>query len=252
MLCSPLLGGGYPAQTFRNFGRGGLTQNGDAKMSALTNETRERLFLSGRLIAKQTPVKNRPSSPRRKTRVAAASDGKDRYHQDALEAFHNDALTRAQLDYLQRQAAQRANAINKEVCKLNLEAVHKPSVSQKKTPCRTRRTTRSSAKSGDSNDDAEPEPERPLLSPNLYNEASLADLLIISKKSVQNIYSKSPWLLPLAISIPGARGPRWTPESVQEWLSARPKHTSKLVPVAPKKKVGRPRIAHAVKGGASC
>lgn len=212
-------------------------------MAALTKESRERLLLSGRIIARHTPVKKRkPSSSRRKV---AAGGGGDRYqyHQDALEALHNDALTRAQLDYLQRQAAQRANAINKEVCKLNLEAVHKPSVPQKKTPCRTRRTTRSSAKSGDSNDDAEPEPERPLLSPNLYNEASLADLLIISKKSVQNIYSKSPWLLPLAISIPGARGPRWTPESVQEWLSARPKHTSKLVPVAPKKKVGRPRIA---------
>ncbi|MHB9043088.1 hypothetical protein [Acidithiobacillus sp.] len=118
---------------------------------------------------------------------------------------------------------------------------------------RTRRTTRSSAKSGDSNDDAEPEPERPLLSPNLYNEATLADLLAISKKSVQNIYSKSPWLLPSAISIPGARGPRWTQAAIEEWLNSRPRHAPKPTPVvAPKRKVGRPRIALAVagKGGA--
>jgi predicted DNA-binding transcriptional regulator AlpA len=114
-------------------------------------------------------------------------------------------------------------------------------------------STNSSEKSGDSNnnnDDAEPEPERPLLSPNLYSEATLADLLIISKKSVQNIYSKNPHLLPKAISIPGARGPRWTSQAIEEWLATRPQYPSKSVPVAPKRSVGRPRIASA-KGGAS-
>ncbi|OCB03422.1 hypothetical protein BBC27_08120 [Acidithiobacillus ferrivorans] len=124
--------------------------------------------------------------------------------------------------------------------------------SSRAAPRRTRQATRSSAKSGDSNtDDAEPEPEPERTPLQLYDQAALADLLCISKKSVQNICSKTPWLLPAAIQIPGARGPRWTPESVQEWLQNRPQHTSKPLPVAPKRKVGRPRIALAVQGGAA-
>ncbi len=116
---------------------------------------------------------------------------------------------------------------------------------------RTRRTTRSSAKSGDSNADPEPEPERALLSLNLYDQAALADFLAVSKKTLQNIYSVAPHTLPKAIAIPGARGPRWTPAAVAEWLQNRPQHTQKTIPVAPKRKVGRPRIALiAGKGGA--
>lgn len=112
---------------------------------------------------------------------------------------------------------------------------------------------RSSAASGDGNSD--PEPPQPLPTPagrdKLYNQASLADVLILSKKTVQNIYSKTPWLLPPAIQVPGARGPRWTPQAVAEWLKARPKHTPapKPIPVAPKRKAGRPRIALVSKGG---
>jgi predicted DNA-binding transcriptional regulator AlpA len=132
-------------------------------------------------------------------------------------------------------------------------------VQNTRTPRRTRQATRSSAKSGDSNtDDAEPEPEpeRPLLQSYLKNqrllkEQDLADFLGISKKSVQNIYSATPWLLPPAIQIPGARGPRWTPQAVQDWLQNRPQHTPKPIPVAPKRKAGRPRIALAGKGGAA-
>ena len=114
-------------------------------------------------------------------------------------------------------------------------------------------SSRSSVASGDGNsDDVDPEPERrsqPSLT--LYDQASLADLLCINKKTLQNQYSVAPHTLPKAISIPGARGPRWTPKSVQEWLSERPQHTSKSAPVAPRKRVGRPRIALvAGKGGA--
>ena len=109
--------------------------------------------------------------------------------------------------------------------------------------------SRSSAASGDGNSDPEPDPERRAQPLSLHDQASLADLLKISKKSVQNIYSKTPWLLPPAISIPGARGPRWTPEAVQEWLQNRPQHTHKPFPSAPKRKAGRPRIA-LVSGGA--
>ncbi|MBU2845670.1 hypothetical protein HF923_07520 [Acidithiobacillus ferriphilus] len=104
--------------------------------------------------------------------------------------------------------------------------------------------SRSSAKSGDGNSSDDPDSERRQQSPCLYDQAALADLLKISKKSVQNIYSRTPHLLPQAIQIPGARGPRWTPQAVQLWLENRPQHSSaKPAPKAAKNKVGRPRIA---------
>lgn len=112
-------------------------------------------------------------------------------------------------------------------------------------------SARSSKKSGDGNSEPEPEPERrqPL---SLYDQASLADLLQISKKTLQNLYSATPWLLPPAIAIPGARGPRWTPASVQAWLNERPAYTSKPAPKTNKKnKVGRPRLALRSVGGAA-
>jgi hypothetical protein len=99
---------------------------------------------------------------------------------------------------------------------------------------------------GPKGDDGDGEP------PRLLNQAALAEFLCISKKSVQNQYSATPWLLPYAIQIPGARGPRWTAESVQTWLAERPNHATKPVPhAAPKKKAGRPRLAFAGKGGAA-
>ena len=112
--------------------------------------------------------------------------------------------------------------------------------------------SRSSAASGDGNsNDSDPDPEPPLLQNylNLFDQASLAVALCISKKSVQNIFSKTPWLLPAAIAIPGARGPRWTPQAVQAWLADRPAHTVKPAPQAAKNKVGRPRIALRSAGG---
>ena len=114
--------------------------------------------------------------------------------------------------------------------------------------------SRSSAASGDGNSsddpDPDPDPERRQPSLSLLDQAALAALLILSKKSVQNIYSKTPWLLPPAISIPGARGPRWTLASVQTWLNDRPAHASKPAPqIVNKKKVGRPRIALRSAGG---
>jgi len=211
-------------------------------MSALTKESRDRLFLSGRITARHTPVKHKPSSPRRKIKVAAIDD---RYHDDALEAFHNDALSRDQLDYLRRKATQRANGINKEVCKLNLETVHKPSASQSKQgKCKSKVCARSSAASGDSNDAYEP--------PRLADEAALASQLCVSKKTIQNIYSRTPHLLPPAIAIPGARGPRWTQAAIDGWLATCPQHTPKPIPQPTRKKVGRPRIALVKQGGASC
>lgn len=112
--------------------------------------------------------------------------------------------------------------------------------------------TRSSGASGDGNPD-DPDPERPIPAAHqLYDQAALADLLILSKKSVQNIYSATPHLLPPAIKIPGARGPRWTSQAIDEWLATRPQHTPKPIPQLTRKKVGRPRIALVKQGGASC
>ncbi|OCX69562.1 hypothetical protein A6M27_07655 [Acidithiobacillus thiooxidans] len=117
--------------------------------------------------------------------------------------------------------------------------------------------SRSSAASGDGNsdsDDADPEPERNPQHPlYLFDQQSLADLLCISKKTLQNTYSNTPHDLPVAIQIPHARGPRWTIEAVQDWLANRPKHTQKIAPIPQKRKAGRPRITAtiaAVKGGA--
>ena len=71
------------------------------------------------------------------------------------------------------------------------------------------------AAAGDS--PADPEPPRP----GLAGEAELANQLCISKKTVQNIYSRTPHLLPPAIQIPGARGPRWTQAAIDNgFLSA--------------------------------
>lgn len=104
---------------------------------------------------------------------------------------------------------------------------------------------RSSAASGDGNDsDPDSDPERRHQSLQLFDQASLADLLCISKKTLQNQYSVAPHTLPAAITIPGARGPRWTPQAIQQWLNERPAHASKTAPVSAKKnKVGRPRLA---------
>lgn len=109
--------------------------------------------------------------------------------------------------------------------------------------------SRSSAASGDGNDESDgSDPERRLQT---YDQAAFASLLCISKKTLQNIYCKTPHLLPHAIHVPGARGPRWTQAAIQEWLNSRPSHTSKTLPVVGKRKAGRPRIAFvAGKGGA--
>jgi predicted DNA-binding transcriptional regulator AlpA len=87
----------------------------------------------------------------------------------------------------------------------------------------------------------EPATFRPALA--LYDQASLAKLLGVSKKTLQNLYSRTPHQLPVAIDIPGARGPRWTAQSILAWLDGRPTHTSTPAPVVAKRSVGRPRIA---------
>lgn len=134
----------------------------------------------------------------------------------------------------------------------------KQRILQKKTAGRRTRqrgaSVRASAASGDSNsDDPEPESERRTA---LYDQEKLADILGISKKTIQNIFSRTPDLLPPAIKIPGTRGPRWTAKSVEKWLDQQPVYVAPTIPVvadAQKRKAGRPRIvaAQCSAGGAA-
>jgi predicted DNA-binding transcriptional regulator AlpA len=101
----------------------------------------------------------------------------------------------------------------------------------------------------ESGDDGEPPRS---LNLQLYDEHAIAQCFCISKKTVQNIFSKSPHLFPPSIKIPGARGPRWTVRAVEEWInkldreaiSARAAQQTNSTPRRP----GRPRIART--GGA--
>lgn len=107
-----------------------------------------------------------------------------------------------------------------------------------------------SRESGDSNDgDGEPPRQINL---QLYDEHAIAQCFQISKKTVQNLYSKSPHLFPPAFKIPGARGPRWSARAIEDWInnldlqsiSARAAQQQNSTPRRP----GRPRIART--GGA--
>ena len=122
-----------------------------------------------------------------------------------------------------------------------------------RTGHRARQDGSRSAASGDGNDSSDPEPdpdpERRTQPLQIYDQAALAALLKISKKTLQNQYSAAPHTLPPAIAIPGARGPRWTLAAVQAWLADRPAHVAKPAPKAAKRKAGRPRIAQAVAKG---
>ena len=126
--------------------------------------------------------------------------------------------------------------------------IARPMTARRSTPRRTRRSSYASSgatSGGAKSSDPDPaqDPDRPL---QLFDTGKLADLLCISPKTLQNLYSKSPHDLPMAVAIPGARGPRWTMAAIRAWLDARPSHTSAHPPRPdpPKKPVGRPRIAN--------
>lgn len=117
---------------------------------------------------------------------------------------------------------------------------------------RQRKKTGGDKKTSSGNDDgSDGEPPRPHQSLQLLNQNTLAALLGISKKTLQNVFCRTPHLLPPAVVVPGARGPRWTASAVQDWLDSRPAYTNKPAPTPTRRKVGRPRIALAAgKGGA--
>ena len=101
---------------------------------------------------------------------------------------------------------------------------------------------------GDSDGDGDGEPPRSL-NLHLYDEHAIAQCFRISKKTVQNTFSKSPNLFPPSIKIPGARGPRWTARSIEEWINnleykAISAHAAQQINSTPRRP-GRPRIAQA-------
>lgn len=177
--------------------------------------------------------------------------GDEKYHISREDAL-NGVASEKQLEYLERQDTICANRINQTIIKINAKAhaSRKLNRSDRGASCTKQKGSepRSSAKSGDGNhaDDPDPEPERHR---RLYDQQALADLLCVSKKTLQNKFYISPQDFPAAIQIPGARGPRWTPESVQFWLANRAPYHSTPDLVVHRKKVGRPRIAHRLGNG---
>lgn len=103
--------------------------------------------------------------------------------------------------------------------------------------------------SGDDGDGGDGEPPRPH-HPLVLDYEDLSKLLKVAIGTLKNRYSRDPSSLPPAILIPGCRGPRWLLATVLRWLEA---HEA-MPPAnpAPKRRVGRPRIALAGKGGVSC
>ncbi|MHB8211641.1 MAG: helix-turn-helix transcriptional regulator [Acidithiobacillus sp.] len=221
-------------------------------MSALTKSAQSNLTATGRVAdARQTKCKQ-PSSPRRTDKNNALAARRQQYDngydEDARNAFESGYASIRQIGHLQRQAAARANRINAAIRATALESVSEDNHREHDTPRAKKHGRgegmRSSAKSGDGgNNDDDSAADPSFLTTQLLNQASFADLLCVSKKTLQNLYSKTPWLLPVAIVIPGARGPRWTHKAVQEWLQQRPQHAPQPAPHQPAKKVGRPRIA---------
>ncbi|WP_248885542.1 hypothetical protein [Acidithiobacillus acidisediminis] len=132
-----------------------------------------------------------------------------------------------------------------------------------RTTTRARRShgasSRSSAASAESGSDGDGdggdgEPPQSLIS-SLLDQNALAQLLCVSKKTLQNQYSKNPFAFPPAIAVPGARGPRWTLASIQAWIANRPTYLPPAPPLpTQQKRRGRPRlalVARGAKGGAA-
>lgn len=115
----------------------------------------------------------------------------------------------------------------------------------KKKNSRSTHTQKSADGDGDSDSDSDGEPPRLL---KLYDEHALAKCLRISKKTLQNLFSKSPHLFPQPIKVPGARGPRWTSSAIEKWINDRALISNSTRSAQQQIAPGRPRIARA--GGA--
>lgn len=105
-------------------------------------------------------------------------------------------------------------------------------------------------KSGDDGDGGDGDGGEPPHHPILLDYEDLSELLKVAVGTLKNRYSQAPHTLPPAILIPGCRGPRWFLVDVIRWIEAHRVTTPAPVTQAPKRNVGRPRIA-AGKGGAA-
>lgn len=108
--------------------------------------------------------------------------------------------------------------------------------------------------SGSGNNDgdggSDGEPPRSII---LLDYSDLSALLKVAVGTLKNRYSRNPETLPPAIHVPGARGPRWLLSTVLAWLKSHETASEGHSPFTPApKRKGRPRIAQAGKGGASC
>ena len=113
-------------------------------------------------------------------------------------------------------------------------------------------SSRQKSGSREAGSDGDGEPLRPL-NLQLLDQKALAQCWCSNIKTIQNLCSKSPHLLPPSIKVPGTRGPRWTASSIEEWITnlereAISAHTAQQIN-STHRRPGRPRIA-LTKGGA--
>ena len=85
--------------------------------------------------------------------------------------------------------------------------------------------------------DGDPDPDRRAV-PLVLDQEGLANLLLLSKKTVQNIASVAPHKLPRATYLPCSKAPRYLRDDVLAWL-----YSYRQAVEPPPRKVGRPRIA---------
>ena len=90
---------------------------------------------------------------------------------------------------------------------------------------------------GEGDGDSDPDPDR-LAVPLVLDQQGLANLLLLSKKTVQNIASVAPHKLPKATYLPCSKAPRYLRDDVLAWL-----YSYRQAVEPPPRKVGRPRIA---------
>ena len=90
---------------------------------------------------------------------------------------------------------------------------------------------------GDGDSDPDPDPDR-LAVPLVLDQQGLANLLLLSKKTVQNIASVAPHKLPKATYLPCSKAPRYLRDDVLAWL-----YSYRQAVEPPPRKVGRPHIA---------
>jgi hypothetical protein len=83
----------------------------------------------------------------------------------------------------------------------------------------------------------------------LFGYSRLAEIIGVHERTLKNWYSRDPARLPPAVIIPGAKGPRWTDDLVDEWIQAHVRRPAPIAEPKPKnrgpengRRRGRPRL----------